>query len=229
MDTDDKHAKFRQSQQQQQAGSKNTNFLLTRCLVFYVLLFSLLADVYASRAAVLDHLTLWSWILHTLYFELHVPSSPIRTKLLHGPSFTGAHALCLMYIWTMIANPNMEFDLAPPGRAAWLVYARAFYMHFLPILFHWVDLTQNQATLAEIYDSPALLAKGGYPFQFWACVGGYFAMGLTWEAFNGDAAATYNIEMMDDDTYVLVSKVLGVLACLLSFLFGLRPRLFQAN
>ena len=29
-------------------------------------------------------------------------------------------------------------------------------------------------------------------FQFWASVGGYFAMGLTWEQVNGDAAGTYS-------------------------------------
>lgn len=183
--------------------------------------------MYASKAAVLDHLTLWSWILHTLYFELHVPSFPTLTKILHGPSFTGAHALATMYIWTMIANPNMEIDLAPPGRAAWVVYARAFYMHFLPILFHWLDITANQSMLASIYGSPAFLAKSSYAFQFWACIGGYFAMGLSWEAFNGDAAATYNVEVVDNETYVLISKALGVLACLVSFFFGLSPRLLQ--
>jgi hypothetical protein len=111
MDSDDKHAKFRQSQYGESGA-------LTSRLVFYTLLFSWIADVYVSKAAVLDHLTLWSWTLHTFYFELHLPSSPTLTKMLHGPSFAGAHALAIMYIWTMIANPNMEFDLAPPGRAA---------------------------------------------------------------------------------------------------------------
>ncbi len=222
MDTDDKHAKFRDSQLEESKA-------LIRRLVFYILLFSLVADIYVSKAAVLDHLTLWSWSLHTLYFELHLPASPTLTKLLHGPSFTGAHALFFMYIWTMIANPNMEFDLAPPGRAVWFVYVRAFYMHLFPIIFHWMDLMQNQALLAEIYNSPSFLARDGYLFQFWACIGGYFAMGLTWEQFNGNAAATYNIEIVDDATYVLISKVIGVASCIVSFLHGLRPRLFKVE
>lgn len=218
--SDDKHEKFRQSQQ---GDSK----ALTRRIVFYVLLISWVADVYASKAAVLDHLTLWSWTLHTLYFELYLPASPTLAKVLHGPSFTGAHALFFMYVWTMIANPNMEFDLAPPGRAAWLVYARALYMHLFPIIFHWVDIIQNQATLVELYASPAFLSKDGTLFQFWACVGGYFTMGLTWEQFNGDAAGTYNIEIVDDATYVLISKVIGVLSCIIAFYFGLRPKLIK--
>lgn len=216
MAEDDKNAKFRESQYRS----------LIRKVIFYTLLGTLIADVYASKAAVLDHLTIWSWCLHTLYFELYLPASPSLTKLLHGPSFTGAHALFFMYLWTMIANPNMEFDLAPPGRATWLVYARALFLHFAPIAFHWIDISLNQKILVDIYKSAAFLPKDSYLFHFWVCVGGYFAMGLTWEQFNGDAAATYKIEMVDDATYVLVSKVIGVLSCGVSYVAILRPKIF---
>ena len=216
MNEDDKNAKFHDSQSR----------ILIRRVVFYTLLSTLIADVYASKAAVLDHLTIWSWCLHTLYFELYLPASPTMAKLLHGPSFTGAHALFFMYLWTMVANPKMEFDLAPAGRASWLVYVRALFLHFAPIVFHWTDISLNQKQLVDIYKSPAFLPKDGYLFQFWACVGGYFAMGLTWEQFNGDAAATYKIEIVDEATYVLVSKVIGVVSCLVSYFAILRPKIF---
>lgn len=100
MDSDDKNTKYGKTLED---SSKAT----TRRCIFYVLFITLIVDIYVSKAAVLDHLTIWSWILHVLYFELHLPTSPGMVKLLHGPSFTGAHALLLMYIWTMIANPQV--------------------------------------------------------------------------------------------------------------------------
>lgn len=200
-----------------------------RQAIFYVLLASSVADVYASKAAVLDHLTLWSWCLHLIYFQLHLSSSPGISKALHGPSFTGAHALFFMYCWTMLVNPNMEFDLAPEGRKPWLVYARAFFMHFAPVIFHWIDIIISQPLLLEIYESSSFLPRDGLLFKFWVCCGGYFAMGLTWEQFNGDAAATYNIQFVSAETYVLVSKLIGVASCLAMYFLVLRPKLFKVK
>jgi hypothetical protein len=201
----------------------------TRQAIFYVFLASLMCDVYVSKAAVLDHLTLWSWCLHMLYFELHLPTYRGLAKALHGPSFTGAHALFFMYCWTLVANPHMEFELAPSGRHPLVIYARAFFLHFFPVIFHWIDLTSNQSILAEIYESPVFLERGSLLFRFWVCVGGYFAMGLTWEQFNGDAAATYHIEIVSEKTYVLVSKAIGVISCVVAYLVALQPRLFKVK
>ena len=66
-----------------------------------------------ARRAARGAQTLWSWTLHTACFLPFAPSS-YWTLLTYGPSFGGAWALMLMYIWTMIANPTMELDLAPP-------------------------------------------------------------------------------------------------------------------
>lgn len=215
MSNDDKNAKF-EAQQQESAH-------VTRRVIFYALFSTLLLDAYVSHADVLNHLTLWSWIVHTLYFELHVPSSPGLTRALHGPSFTGAHALFAMYVWVLIANPTMEFDLAPEGRADWVVYARAAFMHAAPVVFHWIDLSQNKSALCAAYkgyDSSKL-------FQFWAMIGGYFAMGLTWEQFNGDASGTYNVTIVSPEAFSAISKVTGVLACLASYFVLAKPVLFK--
>lgn len=215
-DSDDKNAKF-ESQQE------HINFV--RRVFFYALFVTLIADTYASKAEVLNHLTLWSWIVHTLYFELHLASSPMSARLLHGPSFTGAHALFAMYCWTLFANPQMEYDLAPEGRAEWLILARAAFLHFAPVVFHWIDINQSKITLREAYK--------GYGrsmlFQFWAMVGGYFAMGLTWEQFNGDASATYNVTIVSPETYVLVSKAIGVISCAGSYFLIVKPSLCEDN
>jgi hypothetical protein len=61
--TDDKHEKFRQSQQ---ADPK----AVSRRVVFYFLLFSWIADVYyASQGGVLDHLAIGLWTLHSPFLQ----------------------------------------------------------------------------------------------------------------------------------------------------------------
>ncbi len=202
------------------------NSILTRKIIFYAFLATLIADTYASKAEVLNHLTLWSLILHMLYFELHLPSkSKTLIRLYHGPSICGSFALFNMYLWTLIANPSMEFDLAPEGRATWLIYARGFWTHLGPILCHAIDIQQNGKVLREAYASAGWNTnKLG---QFWMCLGGYFAMGLTWEQVNGDASGTYNVTVVSPEMYVLISKAIGVISCIVAFVVVVKPKLLD--
>lgn len=205
------------------------NSILTRKIIFYAFLATLIADTYASKAEVLMHLTLWSFILHMLYFELHLPSkSPlIQTliRLFHGPSFCGSFALFNMYVWTLIANPTMEFDLAPEGRATWLIYARGIWLHLGPIICHAIDIQQNGAVLREAYVSAGW--NTNKLCQFWMCLGGYFAMGLTWEQVNGDASGTYDVTAVSPEMYVLISKAVGVVSCIVAFVVVVKPKLLD--
>lgn len=187
---------------------------------FYAMLISLFWDIYTSQAGVLEHLTLWSWILHMLYFELHLSSTKILPWL-HGPSLSGAYALFVMYVWTLIANPNMEFDLAPEGRSDLVVYARALWFHLAPVVMHYLDTKNNAAALRRAYQRHN---KGKF-LSFWASVGGYFAMGLTWEAcFEDSGAGTYNVTRVSPEVYVNVSKALGIIACVGIFLTVTKPK-----
>ena len=104
----------------------------------------------------------------------------------------------------------MEFDLAPEGRAVWLIYARGVWLHLAPVVCHWVDVKSNQKLLREAYNYNNF--NKSRLFQFWVSVGGYFAMGLTWEQVNGDAAGTYNGTFVSPEIFVLVSKALGVVS-----------------
>ena len=221
---DDKHAKFKAETEANEVIAKK---VATRRVMFYLFLGTIIFDAYASKGDSLLHLTMWSLILHTLYFELYLSTSLSykSIRILHGPSFCGAHALFMMYIWTLIANPSMEFDLAPEGRATWLIYARGTWIHLSPLLFHWKDINENQSLLKQAY------AQNEYSksklFQFWACLGGYFAMGLTWEQVNGDVSGTYNVSMVTPETFVNVSKAISVVSCVLPFIFILKPKLID--
>lgn len=199
-----------------------------RRAAYYTLLATFVADAVASKAETLMHLTLWSWFLHILYFELPltIPTTPQQSSLIrffHGPSFCGSHALFSMYLFTLFVNPKMEFDLAPPGRPDWLVLARACVLHVTPVLFHWMDWYYHADTLQRSY----LGYENSKLLQFWACLGGYFAMGLTWEQVNGDVTGTYNIESMSAETFTNLSKTIGISACIASFYGFLKPKLFS--
>ena len=214
---DDKHAKY--------AQQKAAKSIIFRRVFFYAFLGTLLLDTYFSNSVCLDHLTLWSFVLHTLYFELHLPTSYTLARIFHGPSLCGAHALFIMYAWTLIANPSMEFDLAPEGRSAGMIYARGFWLHLGPVLCHWIDFKRNAKILREAY------AYNGYNksrlFQFWSSVGGYFAMGLTWEQVNGDAAGTYNVTIVSPEAFVNISKAAGVASCIAVYAFMIKPKLID--
>ena len=212
-----------------EAKAAENKSIITRKIIFYAFLATLIADAYASKAEVLNHLTLWSLILHMLYFELHLPSTSSMTSTLiriyQGPSFCGSFALFNMYIWTLIANPSMEFDLAPEGRATWLIYARGFWTHLGPILCHYIDIQQNEMVLRNVYFSTGWHTSK--LCQFWMCLGGYFAMGLTWEQVNGDASGTYNVTMVSPEVYVLISKAIGVVSCVVAFMVFVKPKLLN--
>jgi hypothetical protein len=192
------------------------NAYLIRRATYYALLLTWVADCYASQAESMLHLTMWSWFLHTLYFELSLASSTTAVLLLQGPSYSGAHALFVLYLWALVVNPNMEFDLAPPGRPVWLVYARAFWLHVTPVFLHWIDMTFNRDALCRIYREQ----EGSIWISIWASVGGYLSMGLLWEQVNGDASGTYKIEKVSPKVFVNVGKALGIVACLLSYRYS---------
>eukprot|EP00986_Skeletonema_menzelii_P018398 scaffold26636_cov153-Skeletonema_menzelii.AAC.9 len=180
-----------QSEAKAKSQLAENNSILTRKIIFYAFLATLIADTYASKAEVLNHLTLWSLILHMLYFELHLPSKStlIQTliRLFHGPSFCGSLALFNMYLWTLIANPSMEFDLAPEGRSTWLIYAREWNDVTRHLRFGWVECKQ----------------------------------------VNGDASGTYNVTVLSPEMYVLISKAIGVISCIVAFMAVVRPKLLN--
>ena len=212
--SDDKNAKYE--------ASLATKASTLRRVCFYAFFATILWDAYTSQADVLNHLTLWSFILHTIYFELHLPSSTSLVRYFHGPSLCGSFALFNMYIWTLIANPQMEFELAPEGRTSLVIYTRGFWLHLGPVICHWFDFHENQLVLKEAYSK----YKDSRMFQFWTCLG-YFSLGLTWEQFNGDPSGTYNVTIVSNETFVLVSKAIGVVSCIVAYTFMVKPKLIS--
>ena len=128
-----------------------------------------------------------------------------------------------MYLWTMIINPNMEFDLAPVGRKVWVVYVRAVWLHIIPVIFHYIDYNNNIKMLRKVYEGTG---SNNTALLIWSAVGGYLAMGLTWEQIQGGGsggASLYNITLVSPEVYINVSKALGVISCLIMYYIYLKP------
>ncbi len=52
-------------------------------------------------------------------------------------------------------------------------------------------------------------------------------MGLTWEQVNGDASGTYNVTVVSPEMYVLISKAIGVVSCIIAFAVVVKPKLLN--
>jgi len=47
-----------------------------------------------------------------------------------------------------------------------------------------------------------------------------------WEVVNGDPSATYNVTSMSNEQFVLIGKIIGTTAAVLSYFFLLRPAVY---
>jgi hypothetical protein len=207
---------------------KNLKTDLVRTYLGRIFFLTLLADVYATPA-VIWHLTIWTWILHTVAFSIPIHRYPNLARLTHGPSFNGAFSLAACYCWTLYANPTMEFDLAPKGRPDWLIYLRGFGLHFFPVIAVMMDIITNKLAFRTLYRHFDNWSAGGldykYPLGFLTCLGS-IALGLIWEIVNGDPSGTYNVTTMTNEEFVLGSKVIGTSVAILSYFFILRPLVY---
>ena len=190
---------------------------------------TLLADLCATPQ-VIWHLTIWTWILHTIAFNIPIHLFPNLARLTHGPSYNGAWSLAAVYCWTLYANPTMEFDLAPEGRPVWLVYLRAFWFHFFPPIAVTIDMMLNKISFQTLYKNFHNWSAGGldytYPLGLLTCMGS-IVLGLVWEVVNGDPSATYNVTSMSNEQFVLIGKIIGTTAAVLSYFFLLRPAVYS--
>ena len=205
-----------------------------------IFLFTLIADLYATPE-VIWHLTIWTWILHTVAFNIPVSSYPNLARLTHGSSFNGAFSLAATYCLTLYANPTMEFDLAPKGRPDWMIYLRAFWLHYFPVIAVMLDMKINKMAFQTLYKYFENWSAGGldykYPLGILTCFGS-IAMSLIWEMVNGDPSGTYNITSMPPsfpllgttsatEQFVLYSKIIGTFGAVMSYFFILRPAVYN--
>mmetsp|Transcript_28123 Transcript_28123/g.45218 ORF Transcript_28123/g.45218 Transcript_28123/m.45218 type:complete len:257 (-) Transcript_28123:13-783(-) len=82
----------------------------------------------------------WTLALHTLFFGLCERGQPLFTRILHGPSFGGSHAVLVIYLFTLLKG------------GAWSLWG--WWLHIAPCILHWADGMLNFRALLKAYSPP---------------------------------------------------------------------------
>jgi len=89
----------------------------------------------------------WTLALHVLYFGLCERGQLTLTRLLHGPSFGGSHAIFMTYLFNCLTEPSWS---TKTGTMAFF----ELWLHLAPVLLHWGDGFLNFLALQKAYSPP---------------------------------------------------------------------------
>lgn len=147
------------------------------------------------KATVWLELLTWTLALHVLYFGLCEKGARHVTRILHGPSFGGAHAMLLTYLFEQLAAPRQ----ADAGIDSFWSTVWQFWLHCAPVLLHWADGMLNFQELQAAYSPPmtggttSIWDAGGLVpamrfastrslLRAWSAAAGYFMLECAWSA-----------------------------------------------
>ncbi|CAE7545121.1 Cep164 [Symbiodinium sp. CCMP2456] len=147
------------------------------------------------KATVWLELLSWTLALHVLYFGLCEKGARHVTRILHGPSFGGAHAMLLTYLFEQLTAPRQ----ADEGLDSFWGAVWQFWLHCGPVLLHWADGMLNFKELQAAYSPPmtggttSIWDAGGLVpamrfassrslLRAWSAAAGYFMLECAWSA-----------------------------------------------
>ncbi|CAE7569752.1 unnamed protein product [Symbiodinium microadriaticum] len=147
------------------------------------------------KAMVWLQLLSWTLALHVLYFGLCEKGARHVTRILHGPSFGGAHAMLLTYMFEQLTAPRQ----ADEGIDSFWSVVWQFWLHCAPVLLHWADGMLNFKELQAAYSPPmtggttSIWDAGGLVpamrfassrslLRAWSAAAGYFMLECAWSA-----------------------------------------------
>lgn len=146
------------------------------------------------KAFVWSDFSTWTLALHVLFFGLCERGQPWLTRILHGPSFGGSHAIFMGYLFMMLTER--------PGLDLWSLWLRT-----VPCILHWVDGLLNFQALVKAYSPPmggsslgpmasALYFAGcRMALRAWAAAVGYVVLERLWRgAMQTPGAAAWDWE-----------------------------------
>eukprot|EP00051_Salpingoeca_urceolata_P011159 m.137851 g.137851 ORF g.137851 m.137851 type:complete len:214 (-) comp17008_c0_seq2:47-688(-) len=188
---------------------------VVRRLNFFFFTAMFLADTIAHPET-LQHLTLWTMALHSLYWSTSPPDSGVSTfelKRLHGMAFCGAHAVLAAYCWLLFWNPTLELDLADKwGNSHTFAWVRSFFLHVFPVVAHYGELwAYRQQGFRELVH-----AQPGGLHAAWSALG-FFAFVTLYEQFFPQATDTYNIKGIDNATFIIGAKACALVSTIVAF------------
>lgn len=89
--------------------------------------------------------------VHFIYFQLPIDSRALA--VFHSPSFVGSSTLFSMYLYNLYIDPSHETRHVEQWELPWsAVVMRAFLFHIAPLIFHILDMVDNQLELSRAYN-----------------------------------------------------------------------------
>lgn len=150
---------------------------------------------------IMTHLSLWTWMLHICSFYSYLYSSDVDNSVILTASVIGSRYIYYAYIFSLLVNPYLEYDLINESRPLWKdkyiwTLARSIYYHGLPYF------------ASYYYDSFYQLNNNGilmYVFILFI----YLVSGMILKCFNNYMLSPYHIYITTNNNRNIVISELG--------------------
>ena len=110
----------------------------------------LIWDLYRDFQEGIKKLSIWALMIHFLYFQLPLKSKAVA--FFHPISFSASVVIPALYAYILVCKPSYELDHVDMWDLSWrTIVCRSFLIHFVPLIFHTLDVTKNQEILINAY------------------------------------------------------------------------------
>lgn len=141
-------------------------------------------DYSARYDYVFGYFSTWSLLLQFIYFQL--PNKSRALAFIHSIAFICSTTVPLHYLYALLWDPFIEVNRATDWEVSYsTVIIRSILVHFVPMFFHAVDITTNQALLITTYQwHPRRL------MVLWS-ISSYFLYSFVYDFVNSDNSKIY--------------------------------------
>ena len=169
-------------------------------ILFFTLPF--LSDV-AKYPETLTHVSLWTWLLHIFSVISYLYN--LNHNILFSASIIGSRYIYYGYLFSLLINPNLEYDLVTSQRQGWEVtpyktVIRSVYYHVLPYILSFLYIDSFKFDNRGIILYISILAS-------------YNIIGIILKSLNNYALSPYNIYILTNSNKYIVISELGFIIC----------------
>lgn len=169
-----------------------------------------LAWDYFRAPEVLELFSVWALGLHFIYFQLPMKSRAFA--YVHACSFIAAGVGIALYCHLFMWKPSIETDRMELWDVTFnTIVTRAVLIHFAPIVFHALDVSFNQHQIITSYQT-----KPRKVMHIWAFTS-FGMLGIIYNFIYPESEETSNIPGIDSRDFLLRSRVVSLIATILSF------------
>ena len=169
-----------------------------------------LAWDYCRSPEVLGMFSIWTLILHFIYFQLPMKSRAL--SYFHSASFIGSNVTPISYLYLLSWKPTFEMDHVEQWDMTFeSVLVRSTLVHFAPLIFHALDITVNQTNLIASYSS-----KPRKLMCLWSLFS-FAIFGFVFEFSFPESEELIALHGIPSKTFLWYSKLISLAAALFAF------------